>query len=691
MGRYSHRNSRTSHSARSQSTSLSSRPRDLYSRNHYDDDDDEDGVYSHSQSRQGRQSRQSRNRYDDDDVEEASQAISTASSSVIDPNMPQWWNDRKKAERRAQIEAERNAARLALETAKNGGAGAIPSSGASLSGRAFRGKGFAGAFIKESFTSRNSKNAALQKKKQNQLDNLHNVDYMDVHRGSRANKKITADEELQGRSLKDLVDRGTLMVGCCLILVVVIAVTIPVALISEDEPYVAPPEPDPPTASPTSARLPDYWPIFDRLAPIAGGPEVLADPTTAQNRALNWIVYEDGMELGHSKDHLHQRFVLMVIYFISGPWTPVEGRLEWGSPVHECEWEGIFCKDVNDLEEELQGRVDELLEVGREDGIKIDVPQQIVNRLELRQRLVSGEVPAEFSLLYYLQHLDLENNQLVGALPTPLYKLFNLQTLFLEQNQLTNVDAIGEYRHLENLALSKNAFQGSLPESFRNLNKLKTLYLHTNAWTGQVFEILKDFKDLELLDIAFNQFEGTFPPELGDMKNLTRFFAGHNRFEGEIPQQLSKCSNLKEFQVDGSHDVKGKIPTFFGRLEKLTFLKLDTCAFTGVLPSEIGNLKNLTFLDVSSNYLEGNIPTELGGLESLVTLGLANNDFEGGVPSEFGNLKNLEKLYLTNTDLSGAMPQEVCDLRNRGNDTVLELLQVPCDVECDTECCTMCS
>ena len=122
----------------------------------------------------------------------------------------------------------------------------------------------------------------------------------------------------------DMVDRGTVMVGCCLILVVIVAVTIPVVLISEDEPYVAPRGSDAPTLAPTPARMLD-----------------------------------------------------MVIYFISGPWTPVEGRLEWGSPVHECEWEGIFCKDVEDLEEELEGRIDELLVVGREDGIKIEFSQRV--------------------------------------------------------------------------------------------------------------------------------------------------------------------------------------------------------------------------------------------------------------------------------------------------------------------------
>ena len=37
----------------------------------------------------------------------------------------------------------------------------------------------------------------------------------------------------------------------------------------------------------------------------------------------------------------------------SRPWTSVEGWLEWGSPVDECEREGIVCNDVGELEGEL--------------------------------------------------------------------------------------------------------------------------------------------------------------------------------------------------------------------------------------------------------------------------------------------------------------------------------------------------
>ncbi|KAL3777775.1 hypothetical protein HJC23_008892 [Cyclotella cryptica] len=581
-------------------------------------------------------------------------------SSVIDPNMPKWWNDRKKASMRRQGDDDRRRMRRSTSHGRStsrGGASrsregasrsrssrvgrrSMSSSSAKRHSRKPNGIDHAvGAFQVYHDDDRQKDSSSYDERRKRKSHKKINTSSSISHiHDERIQKHITADEELRGRKLTDLMDRGTLAVGACLILVVILAITIPVVLISEDEPYVAALPPDPPTTSPTFVRQPDYWPIYDRLVEIAGGEMVLNDPNTAQNRALNWLVYEDGMELGPSKDHLHQRFVLMVIYFISGPWTPVEGTLEWGSPVHECEWEGVVCKNVEELETELKGRVDELLESGEDNGVKIDVPQRVINELHLRQRLVSGEVPAEFSLLYYLQHLDLENNQLVGALPTPLYKLLNLKTLFVEQNQLTNVDAIGEYKFLEHLALSKNAFRGPLPDGFSNLKNLKTLYLHTNAWTGKVFEVIKDFKAMELLDIAFNEFEGTFPSELGEMSNLTSFFVGNNRFSGKIPEEIGKCKNLKELQVDGLYDVGGKIPTVLGQLTNLEFLKLDTCSFTGVLPKQLGNLEKLTFLDVSSNSLTGEIPTELGQLTNIATLGLANNGFQGTVPTELGNL-----------------------------------------------------
>eukprot|EP00956_Cyclotella_meneghiniana_P040234 scaffold190286_cov50-Cyclotella_meneghiniana.AAC.1 len=288
------------------------RDRDPYAMVNYDDRRSSRSTSSESRHSDNHRSHYSNNSRRSQYSSQQSRS-STAASSVIDPSKPQWWNDKKKAQRAAaaskkqpgvQIMSEESIRRQREKSGIDYGVGAFAIEGEdSSSYRAKLEKKFKGG---GSVASR-------------------------IH-DDRIRKDITAEEELGDRKLTDLIDRSTLMVGVCLILIVIIAVTIPVVLISEEEPYVALAPPDPPTTSPTMVRQTDYWPIYDRLVNIAGGDEVLSDPTTAQNRAFNWLVYEDGMELGASKDHLHQRFVLMVIYFISGPWTPVEGTLEWGSP-----------------------------------------------------------------------------------------------------------------------------------------------------------------------------------------------------------------------------------------------------------------------------------------------------------------------------------------------------------------------
>ena len=57
----------------------------------------------------------------------------------------------------------------------------------------------------------------------------------------------------------------------------------------------------------------------------------------------------------------------MVIYVLSGPRDSYNGG---GATVRECEWEGVYCKDVEELEAELEGKFEEVLEAGREEEKK---------------------------------------------------------------------------------------------------------------------------------------------------------------------------------------------------------------------------------------------------------------------------------------------------------------------------------
>lgn len=413
--------------------------------------------------------------------------------------------------------------------------------------------------------------------------------------------------------------------------------------------------------------------IADRLALVTpGGNETLMEPNTPQYRAWQWLVYDDEMKLDPAADNLQQRYLLMVIHFPSMMDDSGDGQ-QWGSPVHECEWEEVQCKDKLDL----------IYEYGQDDIVWIDdTPERIVTGLTLSQRL-NGQIPEELSLLSLLQHLDLENNKLIGSLPSHIYELHKLDTLILSQNQLSNVDDIGEFKHLEHLYLSMNNFKGPLPTSFQNLKHLKTLDLHTNELTGDLFKVINDFESLESIDVAFNDFTGTVSPLIGSMTNLTTVLLGNNQFSGGIPEEIQFCSKLQDLSVEANHDMGGIIPFVLGQLTSLVYLNLSTCGFEGPLPASFGDLTELKFLDVTFNNLDGALPKELGSARSLTTLGLAYNEFDGPIPSELGLLTNLEELVIQNTNLKGAMPQEICTLRQEG---ILKSITA----SCDNLACTCC-
>ncbi len=102
------------------------------------------------------------------------------------------------------------------------------------------------------------------------------------------------------------------------------------------------------------------------------------NPNEAREKALNWILHEDPLQLNASNtDALLQRFVVVLFYFTTtknAPWNecnpsaaasgfcyyPERSEFEhypeypnsiwgnlWLSSSHECQWAGITCSERN--------------------------------------------------------------------------------------------------------------------------------------------------------------------------------------------------------------------------------------------------------------------------------------------------------------------------------------------------------
>lgn len=90
---------------------------------------------------------------------------------------------------------------------------------------------------------------------------------------------------------------------------------------------------------------------------------------------------------------------------------------------------------------------------------------------------------------------------------------------------------------------------------------------------------------------------------------------------------------------------------------RVTDLRLEQNNLKGKIPTEIGRLEKLTALYLNENRLSGGIPPEIGNLKSLIHLWLAFNQLSGMIPPEIGQLQGLSSLILNyNENLSGQLP-----------------------------------
>ncbi len=126
------------------------------------------------------------------------------------------------------------------------------------------------------------------------------------------------------------------------------------------------------------------------------------------------------------------------------------------------------------------------------------------------------------------------------------------------------------------ISMVGNHLTGNIPASFANLDSMKNLYFLDNNFGNDFLPYIANFKDIITIDIA-EQF------------------------------------------------LPGPIPTSWGNLTKLTYLKIYGPNLAGPIPSSLGNLTNLTGLDVQNSRHSGDIPSEALSMLPLNSLTLLGN------------------------------------------------------------------
>ncbi|KAJ8770451.1 hypothetical protein K2173_017942 [Erythroxylum novogranatense] len=260
-----------------------------------------------------------------------------------------------------------------------------------------------------------------------------------------------------------------------------------------------------------------------------------------------------------------------------------------------------------------------------------------------------------------LTQLDLSRNHLYGRIPNKMCAYFP---------------------RLYWLELSKNEFNGSIPESLSNCSVLKVFVMHDNKLFDKVPNWIATMDSLKVLDLSKNMLFGSIPARLGTTHLLS---LSENRLEGPFPQ-IFDSNNLKV--LDLSHNcLTGIIPKWIEKFYQLSYLFLSYNYFTGEIPVNLWKMKNeLKVVDLSHNklsilstnysykykketfdfriYIAGEFEFVVKGnifcytLEQIIDmnfigLDLSCNNLIGQIPFEFGNIRGINLLNLSHNSLFG--------------------------------------
>ncbi|KAJ0587681.1 putative leucine-rich repeat-containing, plant-type, leucine-rich repeat domain superfamily [Helianthus annuus] len=351
-----------------------------------------------------------------------------------------------------------------------------------------------------------------------------------------------------------------------------------------------------------------------------------------------------------------------------------------------CLWDGVECKSGNviglDLSNSfLYGPISSnnslfnlihlrTLNLADNDFCSSQIPSKIgrvslLANLNLSRSLFSREIPKQISQLRNLASLDLTGNgstlivNIDSELPTSIGNLTRLNILKLSNCGLAGTlhASVGNLTRLTVLDLGNNYFSGPIPSGIFNLQTLQLLDVHCNyKLTGHIPEFhgsipasIWNLTHLKVLDLGFSSFTGTLHASVSNMTQLTFLDLSGIEFTGSLPS-LERFSNLAYLSLSGSSFDRWKLPDWFGKLKKITYLNLEDVNLYGEIPSSFFNLTRVGTLVLSRNQLIGQLPSSLLNLQNLESFYLDGNNATVDFYL-FLSLKNLNYLNLRGNNI----------------------------------------
>jgi len=417
--------------------------------------------------------------------------------------------------------------------------------------------------------------------------------------------------------------------------------------------------------------------LYDLVSPWSS-PEDLADPSSPQSTAFNWVLNEDPLDLtgglvdgSTNSSTVLERYVLSVLYWSTdGPnWT---NQLDFMTNSSVCDWPDesktstvsyVNCNENGDLFD-----------------IRID------------SNNLNGTIPSELAAVSTLAILTFNTNDLRGTLPSQLGLLTSLFWFTMTGNMLTGSipEQIASLPLLRSFALNQNQLTGTIPPILLGKNEAQLRYfiVDQNHLTGTI-PPLRTQSAMEYFLVEDNNLNGTIPLSLYAQPSLLLATLSRNNLAGTIAEQIDGLASVEQVEVR-DNSFTGPLPRRLGNLKQLRRAWFSDNQLTGPIPETWSGLRDIESIDLSNNNLSATLPENLSTQwQSLDFFSVESNPMmDGSVPNSLGELPTLTTFDLRDTGFTSGLEEVFCS-----KDVLPTSISADCggevpQIECS--CCSSC-
>lgn len=309
---------------------------------------------------------------------------------------------------------------------------------------------------------------------------------------------------------------------------------------------------------------------------------------------------------GTSSGSLSEKDILVKFFHSTNgtTWRNKKNWLDDSMPI--CTWTGVNCNE---------GRVQAL-------------------RLEFNELV--GQVPPEIYDLPFLEDLGLSRNKDLTVSFKGIRKAKNLTKIYMAETKII-LDGIGKAPSLQILSIPNCGLAGDFYDEILEITTLNQLDLSYNMFNGTLPTGISKLSNLMSLLLNNNEFTGSIPASLGQLSNLTELDLSVNGFEGSLPEELNSLTNIEVLAIKNQNNAQG-FPSLTGKLldfqnsSRITEIYLQDNALEGTIPStflmsSVGRNETI-YVGLSRNQLTGIVPEELSDIGHLL-IALDDNNITG--------------------------------------------------------------